>query len=42
MGDFLDLLFGCPWTIPKTISKITISFSSLTTSLIGINTSFSY
>jgi hypothetical protein len=35
MGDFGNLSYGHPWTIPKTISEITISFSSLTPSFLS-------
>jgi hypothetical protein len=41
-GIFWNPSYGCPWTIPKTISIITTSFSSLTTSFSKIITSFSY
>jgi hypothetical protein len=44
MEDFFwNPSYGRPWTIPKTISKTTISFSSLTTLfLFLIITAFSY
>jgi hypothetical protein len=32
-GNFWNLLYDYPWTIPKTISKITTSFSSLIASI---------
>jgi hypothetical protein len=34
-GMFWNPLYGHPWIVPKTISKITISFSSLTTSFLS-------
>jgi hypothetical protein len=33
MRNFFNHSYGHPWTIPKTISKITTSFSSLTISI---------